>query len=348
MPAKDDFDAETPAEVLVPSTDLSADIAALEAAGFTLAVIFPADDPRTAKMTGHRLTLEISTQNHAGVPALRIPGLEAPVRTSAGVDLLGPPPDPQRPDLRSQYVFTTGGDWGVGRASMQYRDLLPDRHGGRVIASHIRIAEPGPVPDYVHHHDIAFQMIYCRRGRVEVVYEDQGEPFWMTEGDFVLQPPHIRHRVLNSDDGCEVVEIAAPAEHPTFIDHQLTLPTAKVDRDRDFGGQRFCFNRATDLPWKPLATGWEEQVNGFSQATNALANVRVIRPAASAEPLPGTSGGDLCLLFVLAGAARVTCSGGQQRVGIDDSIAVAAGDGWSIDEPTNDFSCLHIELGDTS
>ena len=56
----------------------------------------------------------------------------------------------------------------------------------------------------------------------------------------------------------------------------------------------------------------------------------------------------MCLLFVLAGAARVTCSGGQQRVGIDDSIAVAAGDGWSIDEPTNDFSCLHIELGDTS
>ena len=53
-------------------------------------------------------------------------------------------------------------------------------------------------------------MIYVRRGWVRVVYEDQGEPFVMHEGDLVLQPPEIRHRVLESSPGLEVIEIGAP------------------------------------------------------------------------------------------------------------------------------------------
>ena len=42
----------------------------------------------------------------------------------------------------------------------------PDRLGGRFIASHIRIEQGGPVPDYVHFHKIRFQMIYMTRGWV--------------------------------------------------------------------------------------------------------------------------------------------------------------------------------------
>ena len=67
-----------------------------------------------------------------------------------------------------------GSDWHTGRVDMQYHDLIPDRHGGRFIVSHIRIPEGGPVPDYVHHHKIHFQMIFCYKGWVKVVYEDQG------------------------------------------------------------------------------------------------------------------------------------------------------------------------------
>jgi len=69
--------------------------------------------------------------------------------------------------------------WGAGRAGMQYRDLIPDRLGGKYIASHIRIKDGGPVPDYVHHHHVKFQMIYCYKGWVRVVYEDQGQPIVM-------------------------------------------------------------------------------------------------------------------------------------------------------------------------
>ena len=60
---------------------------------------------------------------------------------------------------------------------MQYRDLLPQHQGGSFIASHIVIPNGGPVPDWVHHHGVRFQTIFCVRGWVRVVYEDQGPPF---------------------------------------------------------------------------------------------------------------------------------------------------------------------------
>ena len=86
--------------------------------------------------------------------------------------------------------------FGVGRAGMEYRDLLPDRWGGRFIASHIRIPGGGEVADSVHYHRIRFQLIFCARGWVDLVYEDQGPPFRLEAGDCVVQPPEIRHRVL--------------------------------------------------------------------------------------------------------------------------------------------------------
>lgn len=130
-------------------------------------------------------------------------------------------------------------NWVAGRAGMMYRDLLPDRLGGKVIASQIRITDGGEVRDSVHYHKIAFQIIYCLKGAIRVVYEDQGEPFWLRPGDCVLQPPEIRHRVLEAEAGSEVLEITSPAEHETWFDHRTTLPTAEIKHDRDFNSQRF-------------------------------------------------------------------------------------------------------------
>ena len=133
----------------------------------------------------------------------------------------------------------TQGEWTMGRAGMMYRDLLADRNGGTMAVSHIRLTEGGPVPDYVHYHKIDFQMIRCIAGRIKVVYEDQGEPFWLEPGDWVIQPPEIRHRVLECEAGSEVIEISMPAEHETWVDHETTLPTSEYRPERDFGGQRF-------------------------------------------------------------------------------------------------------------
>ena len=70
-------------------------------------------------------------------------------------------------------------------------------------------------------------MIYCYKGWVRVVYDDQGPPFVMHAGDCVLQPPEIRHRVLESSPGLEVIEIGCPAQHETWADPELDLPTAE-------------------------------------------------------------------------------------------------------------------------
>lgn len=141
--------------------------------------------------------------------------------------------------------------WIKGRAGMEYRDLIPDRLGGKVIASHIRLIEGGEVPDYVHYHKLDFQMIYCKRGRIKVVYEDQGPPFWLETGDCVLQPPEIRHRVLECTAAAEVIEVSMPAEHETWVEHEMTLPTTRIHTERDFHGQRFVHHTAASDSKEP-------------------------------------------------------------------------------------------------
>src|SRR5215475_61886 len=114
--------------------------------------------------------------------------------------------------------------WYVGRAGMQYRDLIPGRLGGHFIASHIRITGGGETQDYVHYHKAHFQVIYCKKGWARLVYEDQGPPFLLEEGDCALQPPEIRHRVLESSADMEVIELASPAEYETRADNEVRLP----------------------------------------------------------------------------------------------------------------------------
>ena len=72
--------------------------------------------------------------------------------------------------------------WVIGRAGMLYRDLVPSRLGGAMIASHIRIPDGGSVPDMVHFHKVGFQLIFCIKGWVDVLYEDQGAMRRLTAG----------------------------------------------------------------------------------------------------------------------------------------------------------------------
>ena len=159
---------------------------------------------------------------------------------------------------------------------MRYRDLIPDRWGGRFISSLISIPGGGPVPDYVHFHKIRFQLIFVKDGWVRVVYEDQGEPFVLERGDCVIQPPEIRHRVLEASPGLEVVEIGCPAEHETIADWSTELPNGVGDPDRMWDGQRFVRHVAADAASPSLANaGWEFCETGVGAATSGLAGVRV-------------------------------------------------------------------------
>ena len=284
---------------------------------FRVDAILPADTPEIAELSGHglRIRLEPAGAGFASGPGtLRLvcndPAtigddaveLEAPNGTR--VLLVEPAPELVVPPMRPALAITrlAEGGWSERRAGMQYRDLIRDRQGGRFAASHIRIPTAGPVPDYVHFHKVRLQMSYCYKGWVRVVYEDQGPPFVLRAGDCLLQPPGIRHQVLESSAGLELIEISSPAEHETLADRERLLPTATINRKREYEGQRFVRHELATAPWGPWRLpGFEARDLGFTQATKGMARGRVARRFGIARPQPTRHEGELLFLFVLAG-----------------------------------------------
>jgi quercetin dioxygenase-like cupin family protein len=230
---------------------------------------------------------------------------------------------------------------------MLYRDLVPGRMGGGLIASHIRIPEGGPVPDYVHFHEIRFQVIHCYRGWVRVVYEDQGEPFLLQAGDCVLQPPRIRHRVLECSAGLEVIEITSPADHVTRVDHDLTLPTPRLRPDREFRGQRFLRHVAADASWTDWRSeGFRARDTGIGAATGGLAGVSVVRPRETplvSAPISSRAGG--LLWFVLEGGFLMQTEGRmRERIVREDVVVVPPGMEAALEEWSPDLEFLEVAL----
>ena len=258
----------------------------VDSLGFRMEQIFPADAPRVAVISGHGVRVRLEPPSD-GVAAGRLrlvcrgdsaavyashDGASAPNGTRVEiVDGTGF----ALPALEPELIVSRMGDeeWGVGRAGMEYRDLIPGRLGGRFVGSHIKITEGGPVPDYVHSHNIRFQFVFCYKGWVRLAYEGQGAPFVMRAGDCVLQPPGIKHRVLESSEGLEVVEVACPAEHETTREHVLELPveddgSTPEHPPRQFGAvalseeagphavlpQTFVWHQAASASWEE--DGW--------------------------------------------------------------------------------------------
>ena len=298
--------------------DLNAAIAMAEAEGYRLDIIYPADDPHEAILSGPGGSLRLTTR----------PG--------------APRPSDEWPPFEPEFVLTRAADdGGAGRAGMRYRDLIPSRLGGRYIASHITIPGDGPVADWVHYHRIAFQIIAVRSGWVRVVYEDQGEPFVIRAGDIVLQPPGIRHRVLDSGDDLEVIEIGAPALHETFADHDIVLPTGRLDATRDFGGQRFLRHVAGDTEWTPFGGG-EAQQTAMLDATSGLADVRIVRGRTiTFSPHVG----ELTFGFVLSGFAQLVF-GDAMSIGPADAFVIPPREAWSITAGSDDFRLLHVSTAE--
>jgi mannose-6-phosphate isomerase-like protein (cupin superfamily) len=327
--------------------------------GFAVAMIHPADSPRVAVLAGHGLRVCLD-RGASGAPSLLRLRMHAGHALAAGprqltapngtvIEIVDADPPMVVPPLLEKLVVSRAVDgvaWHAGRAGLLYRDLLPDRLGGRFIASHIGIPKGGPVPDYVHFHKIRFQMIFCRRGWVRVVYEDQGEPFVMQAGDCVLQPPMIRHRVLESSDGLEVVEIACPASHETFADPALTLPNGRPGPGRDYSGQRFVRHVAAGAALSPWhVPGFVARDLGIGAATAGLAGARVVRSDGTTATPALRHGAEFLFLFVLAGSATLDC-GGRHALAPDDACAVPGDVDFSLAACSPDFECLEVTLPD--
>jgi len=309
--------AEAPDELLLICADFDPALDLLRRLGLRLEVIFPADDPHSAVLT------------HGGTR----------VRLTSRPD--APPLPADLPPFLPEFLVTQAGTASAeGRAGMRYRDLIPARLGGRYIASHITIAEGGPVADWVHFHRIAVQLICVRKGWVRVVYEDQGPPFVMAAGDMVLQPPGIRHRVLESSPGLEVVEITCPALHETFAEHEMVLPNGRSDPERLFCGQRFLHHLAARSPWMAWH-GAEAQLTGVRDASGALVDACTLRPGARPVIAVPPHDGELVFGFVLEGSVRLDHKA-VHALGPADAFVIPPGEAWRMTEPSDDFRLLHV------
>ena len=344
------------AEVFVPCARLDEALAFyVGELGFRIEVIFPAEAPTTASLSGHGLRLRLAPGG-GPAPRLRLPCAELPPESERrrqgpdGAIIEWTPADPpvEIPPLQAAFVVnraTDGPPAAPGRAGMVYRDLIPGRLGGRYIASHIAIPGGGPVSDWVHFHKIRFQMIFCRRGWVRVAYEDQGEPIVMRPGDFVVQPPRIRHRVLEASAGLEVIEIGCPALHETIADHAMSLPTGRDLPDRDYGGQGFIHHIAATAPWSAEPDGaFARQDSAMAVATRGLADLRVIRPTGGRRLSVPAHNRELLFGFLLDGAATLDC-GGRHPLGPADAFVIPPGEAFALDDCAQDLALLELRVG---
>jgi len=98
-----------------------------------------------------------------------------------------------------------------------YRDLgIAPATSGMVQAHVIRFVPPCRPEEVskLHFHDVEFQMVYVLKGWIKTELEGQGAHV-MRPGSAWLQPPKIKHKVLDYSDDCEVLEIILPADFET-------------------------------------------------------------------------------------------------------------------------------------
>jgi mannose-6-phosphate isomerase-like protein (cupin superfamily) len=146
----------------------------------------------------------------AKVAAKRKPAKRAPARSRARARVA--------PKQRFTVSHTREEDFAGGlRAYAKYRDLGISKATGGMVQAHVIRLIPPCDPEEVsklHYHDIKFQMVYVLKGWMKNYFEGEGE-VTMRAGSSWIQPPRIRHKVLDYSDDCEVLEIILPAEFDT-------------------------------------------------------------------------------------------------------------------------------------
>lgn len=341
------------AELVMPSHDLVADISFFENLGFRLDQIYPSEDPAVGRMSGHGMLIRLERGVNHPAPILNLltndnhaTELEAPngciVRFKRADYSLTKPATVHKFELRQ---LRDGAPWVIGRAGMHYRDLIPDRLGGSIIASHIRIPDAGPVPDVVHYHTIGFQLIYCYKGWVRLVYEDQGPPFVLHAGDCVTQPPQIRHRVLEASENLEVIEIGVPADHMTTIDHEMELPNDLFRPEREFDGQIFCHHQLKEASWEPLSDlSFECRNTGVDLATKGVADVRVLRSTGADAGEMREHQADIFFCFVLDGKGALTLNNDRHELGEGDAFVMPPGQSFAMGSLGGKMELLQVSL----
>ena len=103
------------------------------------------------------------------------------------------------------------------RRYAKYRDLGINKATNGMVRAHVIRFVPPCRPEEVskhHFHDVDFQMVYVLKGWMKTEFEGQGAMV-MQAGSSWIQPPRIKHVVLDYSDDCEVLEIILPADFET-------------------------------------------------------------------------------------------------------------------------------------
>ncbi len=364
-----DSNAINPIQLLVAAPDFQSGLSFfIDKLGFEVAMIAPAEDPNTAILTLGDFT--VSLDKHAKCPPVTLElfteeteligtSVEGPNGTKVNyVTRTKKVVNETRPDPILAIAGKVNSQWVTGRAGMVYRSLIEAPNSG-VTASHIRIEGSGEVPDWVHYHDVGFQIIYCLQGSAKLVYEDQGDPFLFEEGDCVLQPPHIRHRVLESFDNLEVVEFSSPSDHATYADRVMSLPNERLTPNQEFYGQRFALSRQSESQWNPYMGSNSLRVREtlIADASGGAGWVNIIETTGDNDtsdfnlnPLTAEDSPEFLLWFVLQGTGTITHH--NQVIDLEPRDAIVCPYGYShetafaLTEFHEGFKVLEIGLND--
>ncbi|HYW59048.1 MAG TPA: cupin domain-containing protein [Xanthobacteraceae bacterium] len=123
---------------------------------------------------------------------------------------------PRRQTFVASHFDETDFEQGLRRYA-KYRDLgIAAATNGLAQAHVIRMVPPCDPAEVSkrHYHDVDFQMVYVLKGWIKGEYEGAGV-VTMREGSCWLQPPRIKHTVLDYSDDCELLEIVLPADFKT-------------------------------------------------------------------------------------------------------------------------------------
>ena len=137
---------------------------------------------------------------------------QAEARSSTSVGTTGEPQQTFNVSHHREEDFSTG-----LRRYAAYRDLGMAAATNGMVQAHVIRFVPPCNPDEVsklHYHDVHLQMIYVLKGWIRTELEGAGAHV-MRAGSCWLQPPRIRHKVLDYSDDCEVLEIVLPADFKT-------------------------------------------------------------------------------------------------------------------------------------
>jgi Cupin domain len=125
-------------------------------------------------------------------------------------------PAPRKQSFVASHLDVDAFEGGL-RTYAKYRDLGIAAATKGLARAHVVKMIPPCDPALVskrHYHDVEFQMIYVLKGWIEGEYEGHGV-VTMREGSCWLQPPRIKHTVLDYSDDCELLEIILPADFET-------------------------------------------------------------------------------------------------------------------------------------